>query len=137
VLVLEPHILTTLDSPERVREIVEAATSPFVRVNLDPANFVADLATLWDSSRLMDRMFDALAEVAVSGHVKDVRVEDGFVLHLSEAAPGDGQLDLATFVRLFAQRLPGRTLFLEHLPAEKVPAAKTTLDRLLAKALEP
>jgi sugar phosphate isomerase/epimerase len=80
-------------------------------------------------------MFDALAEVAVSGHVKDVYAEDRFVLHLSETVPGDGELDLAAYVRLFARRLPGRYLFVEHLPAALVPRARDAIDRLCAEVL--
>jgi sugar phosphate isomerase/epimerase len=132
--VLEPHVCTTLESPEVIREIVDAVGSPFVRVNLDPANLVSDLRTLWDSTAHVERCVDVLADVAVSGHVKDVYAEDALVVHLSETVIGDGLLDLGTYVRRFAERLPGRTLYVEHLPASLVPRAKAALDALLAAA---
>lgn len=134
-LALEPHVLTTLDTPERVRELVDASGSPFVRVNLDPANLVDGLETAYDSAAHMARCVEILGPVAVSGHVKDVVVGDDFVLHLSEAAPGDGVLDLHAFVRRFAAQLPGRTLSIEHLAAAEVPRAKAALDRIVAEAL--
>ena len=45
-LALECHVLTTLDTPEHMRDILEAVDSPYVRANLDPANFVGDLVML-------------------------------------------------------------------------------------------
>lgn len=132
-LALEPHVLTALDTPERVREILDEVASPFVRVNLDPVNFVGDLQSLYGSTALVERMFAELGDLAVSGHAKDVYVEDGFVLHLSETIPGDGELDLATYLRRFEERLPEAFMFVEHLPANLVPRAKARLDELLAE----
>jgi sugar phosphate isomerase/epimerase len=134
-LVLEPHVLTALHSPEVVREVVDAVGSPRLRVNLDLANLVGSLDALWSSAALVERVFDTLGEVAVSGHLKDVRVDDRFVLHLDEAVPGEGELDLVSFVRRFAERLPGRFLFLEHLPASAVPRARDAFDVILGEAL--
>jgi sugar phosphate isomerase/epimerase len=134
-LVLEPHVLTALSSPEVVREIVDGAGSARVRVNIDLANLVGGLDVLWDSETLVVRVLDALADVAVSGHLKDVSVDDRFVLHLDEAVPGEGELDLVAFVRRFAARLPGRYLFLEHLPAALVPRARIAFERIAAEAL--
>src|SRR5207253_8267106 len=74
-IALEPHVATALDTPERAREVIDAVGSPGVRVNLDPVNFVGDLRTLFDADALLDRVFGALVDVAVSGHVKDVYAE--------------------------------------------------------------
>jgi sugar phosphate isomerase/epimerase len=131
VIALECHVLTTLDAPERVEQILEAVDSPTVRVNLDPVNFVGDLATLWNSAALVDRVFDHLGAYAVSGHVKDVYAEDRLVLHLSETLPGDGEFDLRRYLERFEELLPDGYLFVEHLPEELVPQAKQKLDRLL------
>jgi len=132
-IALECHVTTTLDSPERVREILESVGSPAVRVNLDPVNFVGDLPTLWDSGPLVDRVFAALGEFAVSGHVKDVVPEDDLVVHLSEALVGEGEFDLRRYLTRFERELPDAWLFVEHLPENLVPRAKSTLDGLLAE----
>jgi sugar phosphate isomerase/epimerase len=129
--VLEGHVLTALDTPERVRETIDAVGSPFVRANLDPVNFVGGVADLYDSTGLVERTFGALADVAVSGHVKDAYVEDAFVVHVSETVPGDGAFDVGSFVRGFAARLPGRFLFVEHLPAGLVALARRRVESLL------
>jgi sugar phosphate isomerase/epimerase len=130
-IALECHVLTTLDSPERVREILDAVDSPAVGVNLDPVNFIGDLDTLYDSAGLLDRVFDCLGRYAVCGHVKDVYAEDRLVLHLSETLLGDGEFDLRSYVMRFEELLPDGYLFIEHLPEDLVPRAKSVLDTLL------
>ena len=130
-LVLECHVLGPLWAPAVIREVLEEVGSPWIRVNLDPANLVGDLGALYESGALIDELFDALGPYAVSGHAKDVAVGDDFVLHLREAVPGDGELDLARFVARFARELPDAVLFVEHLPAELVPRAKAALDRMV------
>jgi sugar phosphate isomerase/epimerase len=131
VVALEPHTLTVLDTPERVRDVIDAVASPMVRVNLDPVNFVSCLGELYDSGALIDRVFDCLGEVAVSGHVKDVDVENGLVLHLGETVIGDGAFDLRRYLAKFEQLLPDGYLIVEHLPEELVPRAKSALDGLV------
>jgi sugar phosphate isomerase/epimerase len=133
VIALENHVMTTLDTPERVRDILDEVDSPGVRLNVDPVNFVGDLAALWGSTELIERVFDLLGEYAVCGHVKDVYAEDRLVVHLSETFAGDGELDLATYFRRFEALLPDGYLFLEHLPEELMPRAKLHVDTLLAE----
>lgn len=130
VIALESHVLTTLDTPERVRDVVQAVGSPAVRVNLDPVNFVGDLPTLYASTQLLARVFAVLGDLAVSGHVKDVYAEDRLVLHLSETVLGDGEFDLRTYLTLFEECLPDAYLFIEHLPEDLVARAKARLDGL-------
>jgi L-ribulose-5-phosphate 3-epimerase len=130
-IVLECHVLTTLDSPETVRDILDAVDSPAVGVNLDPVNFVGDLDTLYDSESLLDRVFSCLGAHAASGHIKDVYAEDRLVLHLSETLLGDGEFDLRSYVTRFEELLPDGYLFIEHLPEDLVPRAKTVLDSML------
>ena len=129
-IALEPHIATALDTPERAREVIDAVGSPGVRVNLDPVNFVGDLRTLFDADALLHRVFGALADVAVSGHVKDVYAEERLVVHLSETVIGDGCFPIASYLQRFEQALPAGYLIVEHLPEELVAQAKAALDGL-------
>ncbi len=125
--------MTTLDSPEVVREVIESIGSAAVRVNLDPVNFVDRLETLYGSTALIDRVFDELGSYAVSGHVKDIYAEDRLVVHLSETVLGDGLFDLERYLMRFEEAIPDAYLIVEHLPEELVPRAKSTLDDLLSK----
>ena len=133
VIALENHVMTTLDSPERVRDVLSSVDSPAVRLNVDPVNFVSDLEALWNSTDLVNRIFDCIGEYAVCGHVKDVYAEDRLVVHISETFAGDGEFDLHTFLRRFEATLPDGYLFLEHLPEELLPRAKRHIDMVLAE----
>jgi sugar phosphate isomerase/epimerase len=131
-IALEPHVLTVLDSPERVADVVARVDSRWVGVNLDPVNLLDGLPALYDSSAHLDRVFAALGPIARSGHLKDAYVEHQFVLHVSECPPGDGLFDLAGFVERLARVLPDGWLFLEHLPDTLVDRAARLAGSLLA-----
>jgi sugar phosphate isomerase/epimerase len=133
VIALEPHTVTVLDTPERVREVIDGIGSPMVRANLDPVNFVSGLGELYGSTELIDRVFDCLGDVAVAGHVKDVGAEDRHVVHLDEMVLGDGAFDLRRYLTRFEQLLPDGYIIVEHLPEELVPRAKSVLDGLVAE----
>lgn len=130
---LECHVITTLDSPRRVREIIEAVGSPALRYNADPVNFVGSFAQAYNSTALVHEIFAELGPYMVSAHVKDVSLGNRLVVHIDECAPGEGIFDLATFLRLYEQHHPEKYALIEHLPDSKVPAAKAHVDALLAQ----
>lgn len=131
---LECHIVSPLDSPRRVREVIEAVGSPTLRYNVDPVNFVGSLPEAYDTTTVLHRVFEELGQYAISAHVKDLSLGDRLVLHLDECVPGEGIFDLETFMRLFEQHCPDAYALIEHLPDAKIPAAKAHLDRVVAGA---
>jgi sugar phosphate isomerase/epimerase len=133
-LALEGGVPSPLDTPERMRDVVEAIGSPAVRVNMDAVNFVGSLQDAYDTTSFLHRAFDVLDPYIVCGHIKDVRVEEAFILHISECAPGDGIMDLETYLRRFEAACPDGYLLVEHLPDHEVPRAKAALDAALARA---
>jgi len=122
-IALECHVTSTLDSATRVRRVLDRVDSPWIKVSLDPVNFIGDFATLWDTTPLLDELFDTLGPAIAAAHIKDVYAEDRLVVHISETIPGDGVLDFATFFRRFEKLLPGGYGLVEHLPASLVPQA--------------
>ena len=95
-----------LSSVERLARLLREVGSPRVKVLIDPVNLVtAD--SYYDTTALLDTIFDALGERIVSAHAKDVAIsglrrnEHGMlsVCHLDEVVPGKGNLDYATFLR--------------------------------------
>jgi sugar phosphate isomerase/epimerase len=127
---LECHTYTTLDSPERVRDVVDAVGSPMLKVDLDPVNWIT-YATYWDSGPYLHHMFDLLGDCLLGGHAKDVRQEDGLVVHLNETYAGDGNLDYGVYLQRLSQLDPDTYLVIEHTTLEQVPAAR---DYILAGA---
>jgi len=129
---LEPHVLTVLDTPEHVAEVIARVDSPWVACNLDPVNLLDGLPALYDSAGHLDRVFAALGSFACSGHLKDAYVEHQFVLHISECPPGTGLFDLGGFIERFARVVPDGWLFIEHLPDGLVDAAARYVQGLIA-----
>jgi sugar phosphate isomerase/epimerase len=132
-IALECHVTSTLDSAVRVRRVLDQVESPWIRVSLDPVNFVKDLPTLWNTTPMLDELFDLLGPDIAAAHVKDVYVEDRLVVHISETVPGDGQLDFATFFRRFEALLPGGYGLVEHLPESLVPQALAFVKQKLGE----
>ena len=129
-LALECHTYTALDSPEKVRDVVEAVGSPRLRVDLDPVNWIT-YATYWDNGPYLHHMFDLLGDVIMGGHAKDARQEDGLIVHLNETYAGDGNLDYGVYLTRMDQLDPDTYLVMEHTEMDNVPAAR---DYILAQA---
>ncbi|HEU5315035.1 MAG TPA: sugar phosphate isomerase/epimerase family protein, partial [Chloroflexota bacterium] len=131
---LECHVISPLDSPRRVREVIDAVGSPALKYNADAVNFVGSFADAYDTPRVLQEIFSVLGGHVVSAHVKDVCLGDRLVVHIDECAPGEGIFDLVTFMRLYERHSPTGYALIEHLPDAKIPAAKEALDRVLETA---
>ena len=127
MLAVEGHTLSILDTPEGIRDVIETVGSPTLRFNADPVNFVSRVREAYDTTATIDRMFDVLGPYTICGHAKDFYVQDRLVLHLEEAAIGEGLLDQSTFLRRFEEYCPDGYVQIEHLPDDKIPAAREAL----------
>ncbi len=130
-IALECHVTTTLKSVEAVRRVVEATRSPWVKVNMDPVNFISDIWAAHHTTDLVNHLFDVLGPFIAAAHIKDVYVEDRHVVHISETIPGDGIFDFATLFRRFEALLPDGYGFIEHLPESQIPQAHAFVTRTL------
>jgi sugar phosphate isomerase/epimerase len=133
-LVLETHATSTLDSAERIRRVIERTDPAHVRVNIDPANFVQDLPTAFAPTPMIEEMFDVLGSYCATVHVKDVHLEERFIVHISETVAGTGIMDLDTVLRRTAALGPETYAVVEHLPLGQIAQALRHL-RERAKAL--
>ena len=135
-IALECHVTSVLDSPARVQRVVERVGSRWVKVNLDPVNFIPDLPTAFDHGMLLDDLFDRLGPHVAAAHVKDVYVEDRHVVHISETVPGDGLFDFDLFLRRYEALSPELYAIIEHLPESLIPqAARFMRERLKALSI--
>jgi sugar phosphate isomerase/epimerase len=124
ILALECHVTTALDTPEHIHEVVQAVDSPWVRANFDPVNLLGDFSKVWGNAAAMRHMWRTLgAGYAKSAHIKDVRTDPEFVVHISEAPPGQGVLDLDAYFEVVAQLGEDTAVIVEHLPADQALAA--------------
>lgn len=127
-LALEGHVVSTLTTPELVREVILAVDSSALKFNMDPVNFIGTLQDAYNTTNMLNRLFDQLGEFTIAAHAKDVYVENRHVLHISETIPGDGLLDYETFLRRFEVSVPNGYMLIEHLSEANIPKAKSAID---------
>jgi sugar phosphate isomerase/epimerase len=124
MLALECHVTTALDTPEHIHEVIQSVDSPWVRANFDPVNLLGNFSLVWDNAKAMRHMWQTLgACYAKSAHIKDVRADPQLVVHISEAPPGQGVLDLDAFFEVVGHLGENTAVIVEHLPAEQALAA--------------
>ena len=124
ILALECHVTTALDTPEHVRDVIQAVDSRWVRANFDPVNLLGDLSSVWHNADAIRHMWHTLGTCyAKSAHIKDVSADPEFVVHISEAPPGDGVLDLDAYFEVVSQLGEDTAVIVEHLPPDRAVAA--------------
>jgi sugar phosphate isomerase/epimerase len=134
MVAVEAGVVSPLHSPARVRAFLEAVDSPALGFNQDPVNLVGSLDDAYDTTRLIDESFDLLGAWTIGAHAKDVRVVDGLLPRFEEAEIGDGLLDHVTFLRRMQSAAPDAHVLIEHLPADRFPAARRALMAFAAEA---
>jgi len=113
---VEPWVLTTLNSPARLSEVVRRVGTRGFGVLLDPVNLMT-LDTYFDNGRLIRACFDVLGDAIVLVHAKDtLLLEHALTYHMSETRAGEGNLDYETLLRCMDQLAdPETPLIIEHL----------------------
>jgi len=132
LLVMETHATSIMDSPEVCRAVVEAIGMPKLRLTMDVVNHFQTLRQVYSSSERIDHIFDIMGEIAPVAHIKDIIVQNKHVLHLDEAVPGEGELDIGRLLRRFQSLYPQGYGLIEHLPIDKVPLANANVRRIAA-----
>ena len=132
-LVMETHAVSIMDSPETCREIVTRVGSERLRIVMDFVNHFQTLQQVYNSTERLNHIFDVMGPVAPMAHIKDIRVQNGLVLHLNEEVPGEGELELGVALKRFDERYPDGYGLIEHLPTEKIPLANANVRRIAAE----
>lgn len=116
VFCAESWVLLTLNSPKKMRELVDRVNNPAFGVLFDPVNLM-NLEVYFENGRLIREAFDLLGDRIVGVHAKDTRlIDSAFTYHMSEANPGKGTLDYDTLLRCMDQLDDaGTPLHIEHL----------------------
>lgn len=132
-LVMETHAVSIMDSPETCREVVESVGSDRLRIVMDFVNHFQTLRQVYESEARLNHIFDVMGPVAPMAHIKDIRVENGLVLHLNEEVPGEGELEIGVALKRFDALYPDGYGLIEHLPLEKIPLANTNVRKIAAE----
>ncbi len=132
-LVMETHAVSIMDSPETCREVVERVGSDRLRIVMDFVNHFQSLRQVYESEARLNHIFDVMGPVAPMAHIKDIRVENGLVLHLNEEVPGEGELDIGVALKRFDALYPDGYGLIEHLPLEKIPLANENVRKIASE----
>lgn len=114
-ITLEVHVTTTLRDAETIRRIIERTGSSWIKVNADLVNFVSGFHAAYDTTKLINHVYDVLGSYIYMAHLKDVKVDAPLVVHISECLPGTGLLDWDTLLTRFEKLLPDGFALIEHL----------------------
>lgn len=131
---VEAGVVSPLFSPARIRDYFDAVASPALGFNQDPVNLVGTLEDAWDTTSLVNACFDLLGDVTIGAHAKDVRIVDGLFPGFEEAEIGHGLLDHVTMLRRMQEVAPSAHVLIEHLPADRFPAAVVALTACAREA---
>ncbi len=131
---VEAGVVSPLYSPARVLDLLHAVGSPALGFNQDPVNLVGTLEDAWDTTRLVNECFDLLGAHTIGAHAKDVRIVDGLFPGFEEAEIGQGVLDHVTMLRRMQEAAPEAHVLIEHLPADRFPAAVAALTGFARQA---
>jgi sugar phosphate isomerase/epimerase len=134
ILAIEGHIVSPLNTPAQVREVIDQVGSLSLKFNCDPVNFISNVQDVYNSRPLIDKLFDTLGDVTWALHAKDADIEDRHVIHISEVVMGRGYMDLAYYLQRFQAARPDGYVIIEHLPDEQIPEARAALLRAARQA---
>ena len=132
-IIVETHAVSIMDSPETCKAVVDTIGLDSLRIVMDFVNHFQTLQQVYNSTDRLNHIFDVMGPIAPVAHVKDIKVENGLVLHINEEMPDEGELDLAQALRRFDGLYPDGYGLIEHLPMEKIPLANTNVRRIAAE----
>lgn len=106
------------DSVESYQRLLEAIDRPGCGVHFDPVNLINSPQRYFRNGALIRECVAVLGPQMRSVHVKDIQLANRLTVHLDEARPGTGGLDLHTLLRELHRLDPTLPIMLEHLPNE-------------------
>jgi sugar phosphate isomerase/epimerase len=132
-IVMETHAISIMDSPEVCKMVVEAVGSENLRIVMDAVNHFQSLRQVYNSGDRLNHIFDVMGQIAPVAHIKDIKVQNGLVVHIDEEVPGEGELDIGLMLRRFDALYADGYGLIEHLPMSKIPLAAQNVRRIAAE----
>ena len=132
---LEPMPWIFPDSPKSYLELIKAIDRKAFAVHLDPVNMITSPKLYLNNSKFLQECFRLLGPYIKSCHAKDIVMDDVFVTHISEAAPGHGILDYKTYITEINKLNPDIPLIIEHLTTKEEYESATHYIQSVAASL--
>ncbi len=129
-IAVEGHVLSCLDTPQRVRELVDAVGSPALKFNYDPVNFTGTVKQVHDTRIILKQLKEWMGPFTIVAHAKDCALGDALVVHIHEVVPGTGTMNYEMFMKDFQELAPDGFFIIEHLPADEALQAQKNVVAL-------
>ena len=133
ILVMETHVVSIMDPPDKCRQIVESVGSDNLRLIMDAVNHFQSLKQVYNSTDFLNHIFDSIGDLAPLAHIKDLKISNGLVLHIDQEVPGEGELDIALMLKRFDTLHPNGYGLIEHLSLSQIPLANANIRRIAAE----
>ena len=105
------------DSVESYEQLLKAIDRPAFGVHFDPVNLINSPERFFHNAHYTREFVRRLGSRIRSVHIKDIRLDQRLTVHLDEAIPGQGGLDIQVLLRELEQVNPDLPLMCEHLPS--------------------
>ncbi len=103
------------DSVHSYVRLIEAIDRKRFAVHLDPVNLINSHSRFYGNTEVILDFFKLLGPRIKSCHAKDVRLESGFPVNITELQAGLGELDYKTYLRELYKLPETPPLMIEHL----------------------
>ena len=132
---VHPHYMSPLFSIERVEDLLASVPSARLKVLIDIVNLTSP-EMVYRTTELVNNVFDRLGDRIVGLHANDVTMSGGgnTIVHVDEAVPGTGLMDLATVLRRLDALGRDVTLQVEHLGYEDTLQGAGHIQKLAREA---
>ena len=137
-----PHIMAPLCSINRYIEMLNYVNSHRLKILIDITNLTWP-QKIFNTTQLVNEIFDNLGQSIVALHAKDVIISGGSgveaakgmgVIHLDEAVPGTGFMDFHTIVKRLDMLDHDVTVTVEHFDYKDTLEGQSYIQKIANKA---
>lgn len=132
MMAVEGGTVCPIDSPQRMKDLIDAVGSKALGLNMDPVNFVGSLDIAYDTTSLINEFYELIPDRIVGCHAKDFIVVDSLLPHFEESIIGEpgSLLDNEALLVGLQKVNPKAHVLVEHLPDDKIPIAAAGIRRV-------
>jgi sugar phosphate isomerase/epimerase len=136
MIAVEGGTVCPVDTPQRVKDLIDAVGSKNLGLNMDPVNFIGSLDIAYDTTSLINEFYRLLPDRIVGAHAKDFTVVSTLLPHFEESIIGqpESMLDNEAFLTGLQKVNPKAHVLVEHLPDDKIPVAAAGIRKAAERA---
>jgi sugar phosphate isomerase/epimerase len=132
MMAVEGGTVCPIDSPQRMKDLIDAVGSKALGLNMDPVNFVGSLDIAYDTTSLINEFYELIPDRIVGCHAKDFTVVESLLPHFEESIIDEPEslLDNEALLVGLQKVNPKAHVLVEHLPDDKIPVAAAGIRRV-------